>query len=86
MKQPKSCLKNIPFCLARHICMTVENKNVRYIKLKKLGIILKTQKYPKLVVKKGIEKALAIRQEQLGSEKFKNNDDVLPFISTYNSN
>ena len=66
--------------------MTVENKNVRYIKLKKLGIILKTQKYPKLVVKKGIEKALAIRQEQLGSEKFKNNDDVLPFISTYNSN
>ena len=36
--------------------------------------------------KKGIEKALTIRQEQIKSEKFKNNDDVLPFISTYNSN
>ena len=26
---PKPCLKNIPFCLARRICMIVENKNVR---------------------------------------------------------
>ena len=31
---PKHCLKNIPFCLARHICMIVENKNVKYMKLK----------------------------------------------------
>ena len=33
---PKPCLKNIPFCLARRICMIVENKNVRYMKLKEL--------------------------------------------------
>ena len=46
--------------------MMVENKNVRYMKLKELRTILKTQKYPKMVVEKGIEKALAIPQEQLG--------------------
>ena len=30
---PESCLKNIPFCLARRIRMVVENKIVRYMKL-----------------------------------------------------
>ena len=79
---PKSCLKNIPFCLARRICMIIENKNVRYMKLKELKTILKTQKYPKMVVKKGIERALAIPQKQLRSTKVKKKDDILPFIST----
>ena len=63
--------------------MIVENKNVRYMKLKELRTILKTQKYPKMVVEKGIEKALAIPQEQLRSEKLKKEDTILPFISTY---
>ena len=83
---PKPCLKNIPFFLARHICMIVENKNVRYIKLKELKTILKTQKYSKMVVEKETEKALAIPQKQLRSEKLKKKDDILPFISTYNPN
>ena len=48
--------------------MIVENKNVRYLKLKELRAILKTQKYPKTVVEKGIEKALAIPQQELRSE------------------
>ena len=26
---PKPCLKNIPFCLPRRICMLVKNKNVK---------------------------------------------------------
>ena len=82
----RPCLKNIPFCLARRICMIVENKHVRYMKLKELRTILKTQKYPKMVVEKGIEKALAIPQEQLRSEKLKKKDDILPFIATYNPN
>ena len=83
---PKPCLKNIPFCLARRICTIVENKNVRYMKLKELKTILKTQKYPKMVVEKGIEKALVIPQKQLRSEKLKKKDDILPFISTFNPN
>ena len=54
---------------ARCICKIVENKNVTYMKLKELRTILKTQKYPKMVAEKGIEKALTIPQEQLRSEK-----------------
>ena len=59
----KPCLKNISFCLARHIWMIVENKNVKYMKLKELRTILKTQKYLKMVAQKGIEITLAIPQE-----------------------
>ena len=56
------------------------------MKLKELKTILKSQKYPKMVVEKRIEKALAVPQEQLTSEKLKKKDDILPFISTYNPN
>ena len=56
------------------------------MKFKELRTILKTQKYPKMVVEKRIEKAVAIPQEQLRSEKLKKKDDILPFISTYNPN
>ena len=66
--------------------MRAENKNVIYIRLKELRTILKTQKYPKMVVEIGIEKALAVPQEQLRSNKLKNEDDILTFISTYNPN
>ena len=84
---PKPSLKNTSFCLARPICMIVENKNVRCMKLKELTTILKTQKYPKMVVEKGIEKALSISQQLLISGKLKKKkDDILPFLSTYNPN
>ena len=66
--------------------MIVENRNVRYMKLKELRTILKTKKYSKMVVKKGVEKALTIPQEQLRSEKLKKKDDILPLISIYNPN
>ena len=86
---PKPCLKNILCCLARRICIIVENKNSRHMMLKELRTFLKTQKYPEIVIikiKKGIEKVLPISQEQHRTKKLKNNDDILPFLSTYNSN
>ena len=38
---PTTCLRNIPFCRARHICMIVEYTNIRYMKIKELRTILK---------------------------------------------
>ena len=66
--------------------MIGENKNVKYMKLQELKMILKTQQYPKMVVEIGIKKSLATPQEQLRSEKMKNSDDILPstYILTYN--
>ena len=62
--------------------MIVENKNVRFMKLKELRTISKTQKYSKKVVEKGIEKAVSIPREQLRSENLKNNESILPFKYT----
>ena len=67
--------------------MIGENKNVKYMKLQELRMILKTQQYPKMVVEIGIKKSLATPQEQLPSEKLKNSDDFTEvLISTYNPN
>ena len=63
---PKPCLT---FPLTRRICMAVDNKNVRCIKLMELRTLLETQKYPKMIVEKRIEKALAIPQKHLRREK-----------------
>ena len=41
---PDHCLKNIPFCLARRICMIVENKNKMNEKLEEVRSILIQQK------------------------------------------
>ena len=46
------CFNNIPCCLVRRICMIVENGDVRHIILKELRTILKTQKYPQIVITK----------------------------------
>ena len=63
--------------------MIGENKNVKYMKLQELIMILKTQQYPKMVVEIGIKKSLATPQEQLPSEKLKNSDDILPCTYIY---
>ena len=72
-------------------------ENVRHMKFKEQGTILKTQKEKTITTKKKnkkkqvfiekrIEKAFAFPQEQLKIEKLKNNDEILPFVSTYNHN
>ena len=48
----KPYLKNITFCLARRICAIAENGNVKYMKFKLLTIILKTEKYPQMLIEK----------------------------------
>ena len=83
---PKSCLKNIPFCLLRCTCIIVENENVRHTKIKEIRTILKAQKYSQMVIEKEIGKAFAISQEQRRTEKLKNIDDILPFGSKHNPN
>ena len=39
-----------------------------------------------MFIEKRIEKAFAFPQEQLKIEKLKNNEEILPFVSTYNHN
>ena len=57
---PKHCLKNMPFSLARRICMIAEKYSLKEIKLKELEILLLEQHYPERIIKASINKALKI--------------------------
>ena len=59
---PKHCLKNIPFSLARRICMIAEKDSLKEIKWKELETILLEPHYPERIIKTGISKALKIPQ------------------------
>ena len=43
---PRSCLRNIPFCLARRICAIVEEEETKLKRLSELKTSLRKQKYP----------------------------------------
>ena len=58
---PKSCKKNVPFCLVSRICTIVESTSMKLIKLEKLKTMI-SQRYPHNLIEKGIEKALSILQ------------------------
>ena len=83
---PKHCLINIPFSLARRICMIVENEKSRTNKLKELKQTLRRQKYPEKIIENGIAKALKFSQNDLRKNKERKESNILPFISTYNPN
>ena len=51
---PRHCLTNIPFSLARWICTTVENENVKEKSFKELEKTLLEQKYPKSLIEASI--------------------------------
>ena len=83
---PKHCLKNIPFFLARRICMISEKDSLKEIKLKELETLLLEQHYPERIIKTGINKALKIPKNELRNVKEQEKKKILPFISTFNPN
>ena len=83
---PKHCLTNIPFCLARRICMIVENNEQKTLKLNELKSLLTKQNYPKKLIESGIQRAENIPQNSLRKPKEKNNSKIIPFITTNNPN
>ena len=48
---PRHCLTNIPFSLARRICIIVESENMREKRFQELKKTLLEQKYPKSLIK-----------------------------------
>ena len=83
---PKHCLKNIPFCLARRICMIVEKTDIKEQRLKELETLLKKQRYPQNIIKTGLEKARSLEQSDLRKSKTKSSEKTLAFITTHNPN
>ena len=83
---PKHCQKNIPFTLARRICTIVENTEAKLKHSENLKMNLGRYQYPKHLIEFGINKALIIPLQELGTPKTISNDNSLPFITTCNPN
>ena len=83
---PNHCKRNIPFTLARRICVIVENNSIKKKHLEELKNTLYRQEYLMKIIEAGIKKALSIPQEQLRQKSTKTTEHILPFISTHNPN
>ena len=85
---PRHTKNNIPYNLARRICMIIENREKREQSLQELKYILLSKKYPENVINIGIEKALAQTPQELRVVKEKGNNDnnLLCLVTTYNPN
>ena len=82
----KNCLKNIPFYLARRICMIIEKDHLKEIKLKEIETLLLELLYPERIIKAGINKTLKTPPKGLKSVKEQEKKKILPFMSTFNLN
>ena len=78
--------KNIPFTLARCICIIDENTEAKMKHLENVKVNSSKYQYPKQLTEFGINKALSIPLQELRTPKTTSNDNSLPFITTYNPN
>ena len=81
---PKHTKNSIPYNLARRICTIVSDPKQRQQRLTELYQHLQTRNYPKQIIKAGIREASKIPRENLLVEKYKQTEDITPFVSTFN--
>ena len=62
---PRHTKNNIPYNLARRICMIVENQDIRKRRLHDLKQILVRKQYPAEIIDNGVNKALTQTTEKL---------------------
>ena len=68
---PRSCLRNIPFCLARRICAIVEEEETKLKRSSEIKISLRKQKYPVALIENSTKRALQVPLNKLRKPKEK---------------
>ena len=83
---PNHCKGNISFCLAWRVCTIAENNPEKLKNLENLQSNLSEYHHPDSLIKHGFRKALSIPQKDLRKPKKPSNENILPFITTFNPN
>ena len=83
---PNNCIRNILFCLSRRICTIAENNAKKLKNLENLKSNSSKYHYPDSLIKQGFQKALSKPQKNLRKPKKPPNENILPFITTFNPN
>ena len=81
---PKHTKNNIPYNLARRICTIVSNTQTRDQRLDELRSILRKRRYPNTLIDTGIQKAKQMSTQELRRVRSKNEERVIPYVSTFN--
>ena len=81
---PRHTKTSIPFCLARRIKTIVSDDDMLAKRFDELEKFLIKQNYPHNIIKIGIQKAMALNRQTLRIIKDKVQQDIIPFVSTYN--
>ena len=66
------------------MCTIISNKEILNSRLSELKSYLTNQKYPSELIENGIKRALAINQEELRKTITRQDEKVLPYVSTHN--
>ena len=82
----RSCLRNIPFCLARCICAIAEEEEAKLRRLSELKTSLREQQYPIALIENSIKRALQVPLNDLRKPNEKGREEIIPFVSTHNPN
>ena len=80
---PNHCKRNIPFCLARRICTIAENNAEKLKNLEKRFIKIPL---PRFTNKTRISQGPFNTTKDLRKPKKPSNENILPFITTLNTN
>ena len=84
---PRHTKNNIPYNLARRICMIIDNQEIRKRRLHDLKQILLTKQYPAEIINFAINKALTQTPEELRRVREQpNENNLLCLVTTYNPN
>ena len=83
---PNHCKQNIPLCLAQRIRTIAETNTEKLKNLENLKSNLSKYHYPNSLKKQGFQRALSIPQKDLRKTKKPSNENILPFITTFNPN
>ena len=81
---PNHDKRNILFCVARRTCTIAENNAEKLKNLENLKTNLSKYHYPDSLTQQGLQRALSIPQKDLGKTKKPSNENILPFIATFN--
>ena len=82
----RHCLANIPFSLARRMCIIVENQDVKEKCFKELKRTLLEQKYPDSLKEASLLRAKEVPLEILRQPETGRCEEKIPFTLTYNPN
>ena len=79
--QPRSCPRNIPFCLARRIGAIVEEEETKLKRLSELKTSLRKQDYYIALIENSIKRALQVPLNELRKPKEKGRNNTLRLYS-----